>query len=392
MKSKFILSFLFITFIPMAYATKESEEFMSAKYEWDNCGDASSDQCIDAFQRYQAASNALSHSVLTKMQDANERALQAQVDDKLQQILVSENIKVSQVTEKPNGDSINQPDHGETGKSDRDSITTVDKSTEKDNVDRVVKGGSDPALVLTHEIQGRLFDLFGDEGEFIYFDSDLRKALESSSLDQLSTMIKYPLRITGTEWGAIAITNPNSLRDNYSRIFTKEVVNAILKTNPNGIVSSSDGIHYSDGNNSNASVGVIALYVDKKLAYKIGSINLPLTAERKHSKDETGITYQCETKKHMILIDSMPNNLYRYRSWNKPRKITEKPDVEIKDPKAWRPQGTGACSYTLWDFSRGNISYQIDEGSPCGEQSIPDKKGSVRVYIGGAEKLSLPCL
>lgn len=376
----------------MADATKESEEFMSAKYEWDNCGDASSDQCIDAFQRYQAASNALSNSVLTKMQAANERVLQAQVDDKLQQILVSENIKASQETEKSNGYSVSQPDHGETEKSVHDSMAAVDKSTKKEDVNNIGKVTSVPALVLTHEIQGRLFDLFGDKGEFVYFDSDLRKALESLNMEQLSTMIKYPLRITGTEWGAIAIADPNSLRDNYSRIFTKEVVNSVLKTIPSGIISSSDGIHYTDSRNSNVSVGVIALTVDKKLAYKIDSINLPLTAGRKHSKDEEGVRYQCETKKHMILIDSMHNNLYRYRSWNKPRKVTEKPDVEIKDPKAWRPQGTGACSYILWDFSRGNVSYQIDEGSPCGEQSAPDKKGSVRVYIGGAEKLSLTCL
>lgn len=105
-------------------------------------------------------------------------------------------------------------------------------------------------------------------------------------------------------------------------------------------------------------------------------------------------TFSCETAKHRIFIDSTDNNSYRYRSWNKPKAISEKPDVELIDQRAWRPQGTGVCSYTAWDFSRGNVNYLVFEPSGCGEAPAsgePEDHGELVVMIDDVEKLRLRC-
>ncbi|QXW31446.1 hypothetical protein KXJ75_11025 [Aeromonas sanarellii] len=104
--------------------------------------------------------------------------------------------------------------------------------------------------------------------------------------------------------------------------------------------------------------------------------------------------FSCETAKHRILIDSTDNKSYRYRSWNKPKAISEKPDVELTDQRAWRPQGSGACSYTAWDFSRGNVNYLVFEPGGCGEAPAsgePEDHGELVVMIDDVEKLRLRC-
>jgi hypothetical protein len=68
--------------------------------------------------------------------------------------------------------------------------------------------------------------------------------------------------------------------------------------------------------------------------------------------------YVCETIKFLIRVDLLDNDEFRYVAWNKPKTITEKPDL-ILSQGVQEFQGTmGGVTYT---FSNGQYYYQIDQ-------------------------------
>jgi hypothetical protein len=91
----------------------------------------------------------------------------------------------------------------------------------------------------------------------------------------------------------------------------------------------------------------------------------------------------CETDKFLIRVDLLENNDLRYISWNKPKKITDKPDlILLKGVQEF--QGTmGGVTYT---FQNQDWTYQIDRVEMA---ETDDKLGLyLRLYQNGIEKAS----
>jgi len=249
-----------------------------------------------------------------------------------------------------------------------------------------------PSVTTTKDsTQERLAMLYGDKGEFYKFDAELRQALKSGNAEKVAFLVSYPLTVYGPEWGKTSIEDAAALQQNYSKIFTKEVVDSVLNEDLKDLFSNTDGIRYFHDQMRQASIAVWALGEDAPV-YKINSVYLPTDNEdAKAASNEPEIQFQCETKKHQIIIDYLPNKSYRYRSWNKPKSVNEKPNMELSDPKAYEPQGHGICGYDMWVFTTGDTKFRIDGAGGCGESTEPSK-GYLQVLINDEEKLSLPCL
>ena len=89
----------------------------------------------------------------------------------------------------------------------------------------------------------------------------------------------------------------------------------------------------------------------------------------------------CETEKFLIRIDLLENNDLRYISWNKPKTISDKPDlILMKGIQEF--QGTmGGITYT---FQNQDWTYQIDRVEMA---ETDDKFGLyLRLYQNGIEK------
>lgn len=98
---------------------------------------------------------------------------------------------------------------------------------------------------------------------------------------------------------------------------------------------------------------------------------------------QTGV---CETAKHHIVLDTSNPNSIIYRSWNKPKALTEKPDMEVLNGKVV-VEGSGKCQYKEFRFNKGKVEFVIDDNIACTEQQPPTgATGSLWVFVAGEMK------
>jgi len=94
------------------------------------------------------------------------------------------------------------------------------------------------------------------------------------------------------------------------------------------------------------------------------------------------IAFTCSTNKYKVIIDQpSTTGAYRYRSWNSPKKIDMKPDLEVK-AGIEENSGTGPCRHTEWLFKAGNARFEVSNSASCSENEPPNGAiGSLSVYI-----------
>jgi hypothetical protein len=226
-----------------------------------------------------------------------------------------------------------------------------------------------------------------DEGELARFDAELRYALSTHDQAQMSLLVAFPLRINTSGKGSNSISDPRALQDAYPSNFSNTVVNAILNTAPNQVQCMRDGAMYGRG-----IVWVGSTVLNKKLVYRITTVNLPEKPIAPLKKGEFLVEFVCETHKQRILVDSAFDASFRFRAWNKPHLIRASPDLELTARIETRDTlGTGDCAFEQWRFSRGNATYTIG-GLGCTDGSEPEgSRGFVQVKIGEVVKSELYC-
>ena len=102
--------------------------------------------------------------------------------------------------------------------------------------------------------------------------------------------------------------------------------------------------------------------------------------------------FSCNTEKHTILVDKVDASTYRYRSWNKPKSIDTKPDMELKS-KDVSIDGTGVCRTTNYSFKVGKVEFKLDNNIDCVEGKPPANAiGNLHVLMNGEEKNHYYCL
>lgn len=104
-------------------------------------------------------------------------------------------------------------------------------------------------------------------------------------------------------------------------------------------------------------------------------------------------SFECNTNKHSIIISEISDDFYAYyRSWNLPKKTTEKPDLEIKKG-SWSYQGNGICRSRVFEFKSGNVKYLVSDSNRCLQPEAPENAvGFVDVEINGQSKNTYWCI
>jgi hypothetical protein len=214
---------------------------------------------------------------------------------------------------------------------------------------------------------------------FNRFDAALRSALKRNDATALAFLIHYPLRVN-TSKGALLIPDAQSLSGHYAEFFSQEVRAQILATGPSDYDCRYDeGLAYKNG--------VIWVSV---VEHKFGmdSVNTPNSYAK---GDKPALVYTCETKTHRIAIEDLNDGKFRYRSWNKPKELSELPDVEIRDGEL-HFEGTGVCSTPIYAFKKGNVEYEVSGSLGCVEGDEPKQAtGELHVTVEGKDVTQAWC-
>lgn len=216
-----------------------------------------------------------------------------------------------------------------------------------------------------------------DVKSFLEFDRDLRSAMSKQDAVAVAFLVKHPLRINDDR-GSFYLDDPASLQSRFQEVFSPRVRTAILKQPVDALFCNSGGVMYGNG-------VVWVNLIGKR--YAIETIN------GLGSSPATGkIEFICDTDKERIVVDTGAIGEPRYRTWKKPRALTDKPDLEI--PKgAQHVEGTGPCAHSTWTFMSGATKF-VAEGLGCfGDSNAPPEgaRGTFGVSIGENPQISSWC-
>jgi len=166
----------------------------------------------------------------------------------------------------------------------------------------------------------------------------------------MALLVRFPLRIN-QDGGRYSIDDPAALQSRFQELFPATVRNAVLNRKPTDVSCMNEGIMYGNGD---------VWVTQTKLGFEIKVINLPTLRDPKALHAAIKVEFVCRTERHRILIDSDAEGLPRYRSWNIPRSIIEKSDLEIAKGHK-EIEGTDGCTHVVWAFKNDTTTYTVEE-------------------------------
>jgi hypothetical protein len=206
------------------------------------------------------------------------------------------------------------------------------------------------------------------------FDETLRVALEKRDYAAVSLLIEFPLRVS-YQSGPITILNPITLQSRFEQVFTPKVRKAVLEQKPQGLMCMPmGGVGYGRGH----------LWVDvvnkaPYARYAIQSVSPDPIDGRNELRE--GVVFVCNAAQHKIAVDYMRTSGFRYRSWNTPRPVTDRPDLTLVKGEA-KIEGTGPCASHLWTFRQGDTEYSVGELGCTDGSEGRDARGTLTVTRG----------
>lgn len=204
----------------------------------------------------------------------------------------------------------------------------------------------------------------GDDKEsFLQFDRELRTALSEEDPVIMSLLVGFPLRVN-SDGGTIQINNAAALQSRFQEIFPPAIRSAVLDQRLKFISCNSRGIMYANG--------LVWVEITMQGRYQIFTINLPDIETEGAPKPK--LNFVCDAEQHRVVIDLNADGTPRYRAWNKPRSLTEPPDLEIATGTK-HYEGSGPCGYPVWKFHADDVTYTLFRGG-CSTDSDPPFKGS----------------
>jgi hypothetical protein len=216
---------------------------------------------------------------------------------------------------------------------------------------------------------------------FDQFDNELRVALTKEDPVALSFLVRFPLRINEAE-GTISLDDAGALKAHFQEIFNSGVRRAIL-ADTGQHECKIEGVGYGRGE----------IWVDATdRGYAIWAVNPNALGQPSPERKKDRIEFTCQTSTYRIVVDTSTAGVLRYRSWKKPRPVTEPPDLEVANGTSTF-EGTDFCAVPTYTFKNGGATYIVDGGMGCdGEPQVPkDATGTVDVQLRGKAIMSAYC-
>ena len=222
---------------------------------------------------------------------------------------------------------------------------------------------------------------------FLTFDKinkELRIALTRQDAVALAFLVIFPLRVNDAG-ATMSLDNAAALKAHFQDVFTLAVRKEILSQDDDfgcGI----EGIGYGRGviwvNASQRGYAIWSVNRDAVPPYPVNKWNIPK------------IEYICQTQTHRIVIDTVAGGALRYRAWNKPRPVTEAPDLEIAKGEGTF-EGTNVCAYPVYAFKNSSALYRVDGGLGCWSDNEPGPlkgaTGRLEVSVAGKPPSESSC-
>jgi hypothetical protein len=191
---------------------------------------------------------------------------------------------------------------------------------------------------------------------FDQFDKELRSALNWQDALALAFLVNFPLRVNEATGGTISIDDAAALKTHFQEVFNPAVRNEILSEKNDHVGCMTEGIMYGRGviwvNASERGYAIEVVNRDAIPPFKMNNWNTP------------AIKYICQTQTHRIVVDTVKGGDLRYRAWNKPRPLTEAPDLEISTGDGTF-EGSNVCAVPIYTFKKGAAVYRVEGGLGC---------------------------
>ncbi len=192
------------------------------------------------------------------------------------------------------------------------------------------------------------------EGVVAYFVDCVKKA----DIDQLDLMISYPLQ---RAYPIPPINNKEEFKNRYSEIFddslTSVITNSNLKKDWTDVggrgIMLHNGMVWIDYEGrlltTNYTSAKEKALKEKWIAYEKALLNTDLKAFKIP-------IHTIETDAFIIRIDLLENQMYRYASWSSNSKLSDPPDLVIKNGKRIF-EGSGGNHH--FEFTKGEYNYTV---------------------------------
>jgi hypothetical protein len=224
-------------------------------------------------------------------------------------------------------------------------------------------------------------NVLGDKSTtaFLAFDKELRDARSRQDPGIAALLVRYPLRVNDGR-GSWSVPDARSLEGHFQEIFPTAIRSAVLDQRPRDLACSYMGVMYGNG----------AVWVNRQVGvgapYLVETVNLPSNAPAGK------LALVCETSRHRVIVDNGADGAPRYRAWNKPHSLTDRPDLEIAKGTE-QSEGTGPCRHSIWTFTAGATSYVVQELGCQGDSDEPPKgaTGKLEVGVSGKTQASWWC-
>ena len=216
---------------------------------------------------------------------------------------------------------------------------------------------------------------------FEQFQKELRVDIARQDAVALAFLVKFPLHINETGGGMISLTNAAALKSHFGEVFTPAVRKQILSQTSDDV----EGVDCDEEHISLAKGVITVIATERGYAISAVSQNGTITPET---------YFICQTQSHRIVVDAVAGGELRYRSWNKPRALTEAPDLALT--KGEITIEGNRCGDPVYAFKNGATEYRV-EGSlncyPTLEIYAPPKgaTGRLEVTVAGKQAADLWC-
>lgn len=224
-------------------------------------------------------------------------------------------------------------------------------------------------LLLLHAAAGPvsgtldpLEERVGAEASVALFDRELHAALASADPVLMAMLVSYPLRVNFPDGSTLRLENPAAVAARFAEVFTPQLRAAVeLQKGPEwmgarGFMYAS-GLLWGDQIRPSIASEVDGDGRDRAADYRLTAVNVP--AEKTTPKPSgRAIEFTCGAKLQRLLVDSEGGGNLRLRVWDRPRSVSDKPDLELTGGEA-DVQGTSSCASGQWTFRNEATSFVL---------------------------------